>query len=57
MSARITAKTQQPWNKGLLVGQKKPLEPKHVWSIRVRLEIAGTRYDLNRPGLIGGSNF
>ncbi len=36
MSARPTAKTQQPWNKGLLVGQKKPLEPKHVWSVRVR---------------------
>ena len=31
---------QRPWNKGLLIGQKKPLEPKHVWSIRVRLEIA-----------------
>jgi hypothetical protein len=24
----------------LLIGEKKPLEPKHVWSIRVRLEIA-----------------
>jgi integrase len=30
----------------LLVGQKKPLEPKHVWSIRVRLEIARSRRDL-----------
>ena len=46
MSARLTAKTQQPWNKGLLVGQKKPLEPKHVWSIRVRLELAGSKRDL-----------
>src|ERR1700712_4880635 len=46
MSARLAAKTQQPWNKGLLVGQKKPLEPKHVWSIRVRLEIAGSKRDL-----------
>jgi hypothetical protein len=46
MSARPTAKTQQPWNKGLLVGQKKPLEPKHVWSIRVRLELAGSKRDL-----------
>ena len=27
-------------------GQKKPLEPKHVWSIRVRLEIARSRRDL-----------
>jgi integrase len=36
----------QPWNKGMLVGQKRPLEPKHVWSIRVRLEIARSRRDL-----------
>ncbi len=36
----------QPWNKGLLVGQKKPLQPKHVWSIRVRLEIARRWRDL-----------
>jgi integrase len=46
MSGRLTTKTQQPWNKGLLVGQKKPLEPKHVWSIRVRLELAGSKRDL-----------
>jgi hypothetical protein len=36
----------QPWNKGMLVGQKRPLEPKHVWFIRVRLEIARSRRDL-----------
>ena len=28
------------WNKGRIVGQKRPLLPKHVWAIRVRLEIA-----------------
>ena len=33
-------------SKGLLVGQKRPLEPKHVWSIRVRLEIARSKRDL-----------
>jgi hypothetical protein len=37
---------RRPWNKGLLIGQKKPLEPKYVWSIRVRLEIARSRRDL-----------
>jgi hypothetical protein len=37
---------QRPWNKGLLVGQNKPLEPKHVWCIRVRLEIARSWRDL-----------
>jgi hypothetical protein len=36
----------RPWNKGLLVGQKKPLQPKHVWAIRVRLEIARMWRDL-----------
>jgi hypothetical protein len=46
MSARPVDRGQQPWNKGLLIGQKKPLEPKHVWSIRVRLEIARSRRDL-----------
>lgn len=28
------------WNKGRILGQKRPLLPKHVWSIRVRLEMA-----------------
>ena len=46
MPARPVDRCQQPWNKGLLVGQKKPLEPKHVWSIRVRLEIAKSMRDL-----------
>lgn len=40
---------QRPaWNKGRIVGQKRPLLPKHehVWAIRVRLEIAENRRDL-----------
>ena len=28
------------WNNGRIVGQKRPLKPKHVWAIRVRLELA-----------------
>ncbi|QUS57920.1 tyrosine-type recombinase/integrase [Pseudovibrio brasiliensis] len=28
------------WNRGRIVGQKRPLLPKHVWAIRVRLELA-----------------
>ena len=36
----------QPWNKGLIVGQKRPLLPRQVWSIRVRLEISGSARDL-----------
>lgn len=40
-------RTRRPaWNKGRIVGQKRPLLPKHVWAIRVRLEIAENRRDL-----------
>src|SRR6202521_818726 len=46
MLVRPVGRDQRPWNKGLLIGQKKPLEPKHVWSIRVRLEIARSWRDL-----------
>ncbi len=46
MSARPINRGRQSWNKGLLIGQKKPLEPKHVWSIRVRLALAQVRRDL-----------
>src|SRR3546814_4002812 len=28
-----------PWNKGKLIGPKPPLQPKHVWSIRTRLQL------------------
>ena len=38
---------RQAWNKGRIVGQKRPLMPKHVWAIRVRLEIAGQTRDLH----------
>lgn len=34
------------WNKGRIIGQKRPLLPRHVWSIRVRLEMAGNTRDL-----------
>ena len=46
MPVRHVSRGHRPWNKGLLVGQKKPLEPRHVWSIRVRLEIARSMRDL-----------
>ena len=34
------------WNKGRIIGQKRPLLPKHVWAIRIRLEIVGNARDL-----------
>jgi len=36
----------EPWNKGKLIGQKPPLRPKHVWSIRTRLQMEGRLRDL-----------
>jgi integrase len=35
-----------PWNKGRLIGQKRPLRPKEVWAIRVRLPLEQRRRDL-----------
>jgi len=31
---------REPWNKGKLTGAKPPLRPKHVWSIRSKLQAA-----------------
>jgi integrase len=43
----ITSTTRrEPWNKGKLIGQKPPLRPKHVWSIRTRLQMEGRTRDL-----------
>ncbi len=49
MSAEIKSKSDHsraPWNKGRLVGQKRPLRPKEVWAIRVRLQIKHRKRDL-----------
>jgi hypothetical protein len=35
-----------PWNKGKLTAAKPPLRPKHVWSIRTKLQIEGCARDL-----------
>src|SRR6266478_6520570 len=40
------ANTSRPWNKGKLTGAKPPLRPKHVWSIRTKLQIEGRVRDL-----------
>jgi integrase len=29
------------WNKGKLIGAKPPLQPKHVWAIRTKLQVEG----------------
>ena len=37
---------KRPWNKGRMTGQKAPLQPKHVWAIRTRLQLANKLRDL-----------
>ena len=37
---------QPAWNKGKLVGQKRPLKLREVWGIRIRLQMAGRARDL-----------
>jgi integrase len=49
MQNRVNATDQPkrvPWNKGKLTGAKPPLRPKHVWSIRTKLQIEGRARDL-----------
>ena len=41
-----TRPTRPPWNRGRLIGQKRPLLPRQVWAIRARLELAGNLRDL-----------
>lgn len=37
---------RRAWNKGRIIGQKRPLLPKRVWAIRARLKLAGNFRDL-----------
>ncbi len=42
----IESNRRQPWNKGKFTGPKPPLQPRHVWAIRTRLQLAGRVRDL-----------
>ena len=42
----LTSPKRIPWNKGKLTGAKPPLQPKHVWSIRTKLQMADRKRDL-----------
>src|SRR5258707_4379911 len=46
MLDQVNATKRLPWNKGKLTGAKPPLRPKHVWSIRTKLQIEGQVRDL-----------
>ena len=43
---RVRFPFRRPWNKDKIVGQKPPLQPKHVWAVRTRLQLANRRRDL-----------
>jgi hypothetical protein len=40
-SANANFSKRVPWNRGKIVGAKPPLRPKHVWSIRTKLQVEG----------------
>ena len=49
MSAETVSKngtTRVAWNRGRVVGQKRPLKPKEVWTIRVQLQMKRSKRDL-----------
>src|SRR3974390_2192232 len=46
VNAALTPNKRLPWNKGKLTGAKPPLRPKHVWSIRTKLQIEGRTRDI-----------
>jgi hypothetical protein len=54
------AVTRTPWNKGKLIGAKPPPRPKHVWSVRTKLQVDGRLRDLvmfNLATQTSGMNF
>jgi hypothetical protein len=46
MEISVPAPRRDPWNKGRLIGLKRPLKPKNVWTIRVRLQMEDRGRDL-----------
>ena len=46
LTAAPTPLKRVAWNKGKVTGAKPPLRPKHVWSIRTKLQIGGRARDL-----------
>ena len=45
-----------PWNKGRLIGQKRPFKPKDVWAICARLQLERRARDLALFNLAIDSN-
>ena len=45
-NSTASATNRASWNRGKLIGAKPPLRPKHVWSIRTKLQVDGRIRDL-----------
>jgi hypothetical protein len=41
-----SAALKVPWNKGKIIGARPPLQTKHVWSIRTKLQMDSKKRDL-----------
>ena len=50
-------RNRHPWKKRFLVGQKRPLQPKNVWSVCIRLEMSGVIRELALFNLAIDSKF
>lgn len=37
----MSSASHRPWNPARIVGAKPPLKPKHIWDIRIRLQVVG----------------
>ena len=46
VSLTLVTPKRKAWNKGRIIGQKRPLLPNRVWAILARLELAGNLRDL-----------
>jgi integrase len=46
LELHVAWKASRPWNKGKIIGHKPPLQPKHVWAIRTRLQLRKKTRDL-----------
>jgi hypothetical protein len=49
MLTGIPRLARTPWNKGRIIGQKRPLKRKDVWAIRVRLQREVPEPDVHVP--------
>ena len=45
-NSSTTSPRPVPWNRGKLIGAKPPLRPKHIWSVRMKLQVEGLTRDL-----------